>query len=186
MKIALLIFLAIHVLSHYAHGDGRNGDLSNHLQSNVKPEADRFKKESSKKRIRVYFSGPSGSFHWDREAEANEENWVRGLGMPFNDTGMVWIIEIEAFALHYTNSEGNPSNALGFNLILRCNDNQVKMCWGFGLGGVDGYAHNQGRFEIINYPIPHLSFNYKSFRFNFYFNHIAAMYSPGWEWQTEY
>lgn len=166
------------------HGDAKSNDVSNHLGDDIGIKSETLKNEDSKKKIRIYFSGPSGSYHWNREDDANEANWIWGLGIPFNDPDVFWNKEIEAFALRFTNSDGDPSNALGVNLTLGCRGKSIKTCWGFGFGGVDGYERNDDQFVLIEYPIPHLSINYKNFRFIVYLNHITAMFSPGWEFET--
>ncbi len=184
MKNVVLIFLLMLSSAGYVHGYAKADDLSNHPGEDIGIESETLKNDYAKKMVRVYFSGPSGSYHWNREDEANEANWIWGLGVPFRDPGVFWNKEIETFVLRFTNSDGDPSNALGVNLTLGCKGKNIKTCWGFGFAGVDGYERNDRQFVLIKYPIPHLSINYKKFRFSLYVNHITAMYSPGWEFES--
>lgn len=131
--------------------------------------------------IHLYFSGPSGSYHYNREAESNEKNWIWGIGIPFKNVNKFGIRDIEAFAFHCTNSEGHPSTAIGANLKFGCTNTPLKVCWGLGVGGVDGYKSNDYKFELSKYPFPNLSLSYKNFRFNSYISNVVIMYSFGVE-----
>lgn len=147
------------------------------------------------RKMRLYASGPTGSYHYEHKggfdfehAEANEENWIWGFGIPFENVklnlpllGETNFKEIEAFAYRCINSEGHPSTAIGANFILGCTNTSVNVCGGFGWGGVDGYKGNNHKFALSKYPYPHVTLSYKKARLNTYISNVVVMYSFGLE-----
>ena len=137
--------------------------------------------------IRLYATDKFGSYHFDHkdylnfnhDSEKNEENFIRGIGIPFEMKNISWVKEIEAFAFDCTNSEGHYSRARGINVVFGCTDTLVKVCGGLGFGGVDGYESNNGKFALSKYPFPHISLSYKQVRFNAYLSNVVLMYALG-------
>lgn len=157
-------------------------DLENFVQqekASVKFELQTPTKKNFLQNIRFYFSGPSGSYHYNREADTNEENWIWGIGIPFSNVEKYGFREIEGFVFRCRNSEDHPSTAIGTNLKFWCSDTPLNICAGIGIGGRDGYKIDNHQFKLSKYPFPNISLSYRNLRFNAYVSNVVTMYTFG-------
>jgi hypothetical protein len=128
-----------------------------------------------------YFSGPTGSYHFERDADPKpiEENFFHGWGVRWNNPPKIFGKQIlgrytDLFIMGVTNSEGYYSRAIGFNATITCTDTPINVCGRWGWGIVDGYPQNDFKWAPA-VPLPSVSIEYKNIGVDIYVSSVVVM-----------
>ncbi len=174
----ILPFLAFPIISSSAYSTEK--DLDNFVKNFPKTENRIENKSEDEIPFYLSYSGNTGSYHFDRSAEANEENYIHGIGLRLKKDKETFGIkpskDTDLFLFGVTNSAGYYSRAIGFNRKEICTETPVNVCAGWGMGIVDGYPQYDFK-PVLSYPLFHASVEYKRIGIDTYISPIVIMWT---------
>ncbi|MEN7982137.1 MAG: hypothetical protein ABFQ65_01690 [Nanoarchaeota archaeon] len=133
--------------------------------------------EEREYKFNIYWSIFGGSWHLEKNDLTEENNNIYGIGISMGKN-------LDLFIKHADrNSNGHPSNFLGFNYRFFCTESSLDFCLGGSGGALDGYENvreDKGHFPVLAF---YGGIRYKNFGIDLNIPPIQPLEFV-WTWKT--